>query len=163
MTERLLTYAEMEVALGRTPEAVRQLVKRRRWRRTIGNDGKARIAVPEDFLEANTPDDTATTVPTTPERHPAAPEVIVPAPVEPTGDARALLDMLQARIAELDGEVKEARATVTILTARAEVLDALFQAEQRRAQELAADRDRWHGAATATPPGFLARLRLALG
>ena len=43
MAERLMTYAEMEVTLRRTPEAVRQLVKRKRWRRIVGNDRKARI------------------------------------------------------------------------------------------------------------------------
>src|SRR4051794_39882551 len=106
MAERLMTYAEMEVALRRTPEAVRQLVKRKRWRRVVGNDRKARIAVPLDFIESNVPDDTPPSVPddadTTPRTTPISSTAAVPdagqEPTGSTGDARALLDMLQARV-----------------------------------------------------------------
>jgi hypothetical protein len=57
MSERVMTYDELAIALRRTPEAVRQLVKRRRWRRSVGNDGKARIAVPIENLESDRIDD----------------------------------------------------------------------------------------------------------
>jgi hypothetical protein len=54
MTDRQMTYDELAIALGKTPDAARQLVKRKRWKRTIGNDGKARITVPDDELEPDT-------------------------------------------------------------------------------------------------------------
>src|SRR4051812_32901854 len=153
MAERLMTYAEMEVALRRTPEAVRQLVKRKRWRRVVGNDRKARIAVPLDFIEANVPDDTQPSVPndadTTPKTTPLSSSATVPdvaqEPTGPTGNARMLIEMLQARIAELDSDLRQARAANADLTAKAgriDVVEALL-AEVRH------DRDRWHAAATA--------------
>ena len=55
VSERLFTYEELATTLSRPPEAVRQLAKRKRWRRTLGNDGKARIAVPADYLDLPRP------------------------------------------------------------------------------------------------------------
>ena len=154
MDERLMTYAEMEVALRRTPEAVRQLVKRKRWRRIVGNDRKARIAVPVDFLEANVPDDTPPSVPddadTTPRTTPLSSLVADPGagqePAGPTGDARMLIDMLQARVAELDSDLRQARATISDLSAKAghvEALEALLESERQRVEEWKAVADRW--------------------
>ncbi len=50
--ERTLIYDELAALLRRSPEATRQLVRRRRWRRTLGNDGKMRVTVPVEALEA---------------------------------------------------------------------------------------------------------------
>src|SRR3712207_2568996 len=50
--ERTLSYDELAALLRRSPEATRQLVRRRRWRRTLGNDGKMRVTVPIEALEA---------------------------------------------------------------------------------------------------------------
>jgi len=52
---RWLTYDEMAQELRITRESARQLTIRKRWPRRKGNDGKARIGVPEDDL---TSDDT---------------------------------------------------------------------------------------------------------
>src|SRR4051794_6065097 len=154
MAERLMTYAEMEVALRRTPEAVRQLVKRKRWRRVVGNDRKARIAVPLDFIESNVPDDTPPSVPddadTTPRTTPISSTAAVPdagqEPTGSTGDARALLDMLQARVAELDTDLRQARAKIEALTVdagRVKALEALLENERQRVEEWKAVADRW--------------------
>src|SRR3954452_15198868 len=62
-----MTYDELAEALGRSGEAVRALVIRKRWRRTLGNDGRARITVPAEALEARRP--------------PSAPRAEVPAGV----------------------------------------------------------------------------------
>jgi hypothetical protein len=170
MSTLALSYDELADRLGITVASARRLVLRRRWSKGRGNDGRAIVQVPEEFLERRSDSPSGSPADDTPDAvAPVAPAVVATDP-EPSADARALLDMLQSRVAELDSEVKEARATVTALTAelsakttRAEVLDALLQAEKRRGDELAADRDRWHATATATPPGFLARLRRALG
>ena len=45
-----MTYAELAARLGRTEPAAKSLAKRKRWRRSIGNDGLARITVDEDEL-----------------------------------------------------------------------------------------------------------------
>jgi hypothetical protein len=45
-----LTYAELAEALKITPASANKLARRRRWPRVPGNDGKARVAVPEDAV-----------------------------------------------------------------------------------------------------------------
>jgi hypothetical protein len=47
---RSLTYAEMAEALKITPESANRLARRKRWQRAKGNDGRTRVAVPEDAL-----------------------------------------------------------------------------------------------------------------
>lgn len=46
-----LTYDGLADHLGIERESARQQVKRQRWARRPGNDGKVRIGVPEDLLE----------------------------------------------------------------------------------------------------------------
>src|ERR1044072_3088222 len=104
MSDQHLTYEELAEALGRSYEAVRALCIRKRWRRTPGNDGKVRVHVPTDVLET-----------------------LRTANVRDTmgGDARALIALLEPRVAELQGrtteleaEVKEARAVNVGLTSK---------------------------------------------
>ena len=47
---RLMTYDEISETFGITRKSTEQLVKRKRWMRRKGNDGKVRIDVPEDAL-----------------------------------------------------------------------------------------------------------------
>jgi hypothetical protein len=145
MDDRLFTYLELAEFLGRSEEAARQLAKRRRWRRVISNeDGRARVAVPVEFLEAPRPPvEPRSTDQSNPERpeddHPAV-------DVEPTGDARALIAYLEARVSEMGDELKETRSdlkvaqvTITELTAQAarvEGLEALLAAERERIAEM---------------------------
>jgi hypothetical protein len=44
-----LTYAEAAERLNATPEAVRQKAIRGRWQRTIGNDKRARVRLPDGW------------------------------------------------------------------------------------------------------------------
>jgi flagellar biosynthesis/type III secretory pathway protein FliH len=139
-----MTYEELAAVLGRSPEAVRQLAKRKRWRRIIGNDGKARVVVPVEYLDmARPPDVPRSSDRTTPERPPAdRPD----ANTEPSGNVRALIAMLQARITELGGELKEARTTIAELQDKASERDRLLgQLEGLRAalEEMKDVRDLW--------------------
>jgi len=140
MSTTQLTYAELAEALGRSEIAVRSLARRERWRKIPGNDGRVRLAVPSDLVEtlrsrsvhraAAASADTPADAPTSP---PAG------APVD------RVVEMLEARVAELQAEARQDRATITALTARAsraDTLEALLDAAQR-------DRDRWHAEATA--------------
>lgn len=54
-----LTYDELAERRRISPAAARNLVRRKRWSRSVGNDGKTRISVPEAELDApiNTPAD----------------------------------------------------------------------------------------------------------
>jgi len=49
---RWLTYDEMAEALGIGRESARVLTQRKRWSRRAGNDGKARIGVPDEEIAA---------------------------------------------------------------------------------------------------------------
>jgi hypothetical protein len=155
MNDRLLTYPELAEALGRSEEAARQLAKRRRWRRIISNDdGRARVAVPQEFLDAPRPSvEPRTTDQPSPER----PED--DRPVEPSADARALIALLEARVAEMGTDLKEARAEaklaqeavargheiiveLTAKAARVEGLESLLATERERIADIRAERDR---------------------
>src|SRR5215218_9887931 len=50
-----LTYDEAAVALRISPESVRRLAQRRKWSRRPGNDGRVRLGVPAERLEAVAP------------------------------------------------------------------------------------------------------------
>lgn len=45
-----LTYRELAERLGVKPESARKTAQRKRWQRTTGNDGTARVHVPLDAL-----------------------------------------------------------------------------------------------------------------
>src|ERR1700722_11637340 len=47
---RSLTYVELAEALKITPESANRLARRKRWQRAKGNDGRTRVAVPEEAL-----------------------------------------------------------------------------------------------------------------
>jgi len=47
---RSLTYTELAAALKITPESANRLARRKRWPRVKGNDGRTRVAVPEEAL-----------------------------------------------------------------------------------------------------------------
>src|SRR4051812_33760610 len=88
MDERTFTYDELAMALGKSHEATRAMCIRKRWRRTIGNDGKARITVPVEAVEAHrTPDIPRAPTPPYPEH---SPDVLQDTSAEPNADARTL-------------------------------------------------------------------------
>jgi hypothetical protein len=105
-----LTYAELAEALRITPASANKLARRRRWPRLMGNDGKARVAVPEDALVR--PD-----VPTD-----------VPRDVPPDNPVH----LLQAQVARLEGELVGMREALAAARARATAAEA-------RGAELSAD------------------------
>lgn len=137
---KLMTYAELGEAIGRSEIAARSIAVRKRWRRVLGNDGKARVAVPIDLLaklQAKA-DGRAVEQP--------EPEPVDRPDAQPDdrSDARALIAMLEARVTELDAEVKQGRVAI----ARVGVLEALLENERERLAEVRQDRDRWHAEAT---------------
>jgi len=117
---RWLTYDEMAEALGIGRESARVLTKRKRWPRRAGNDGKARIGVPEDEITARSDP------PSDPGSDPGA---------EP--DQVTELRVLNAR---LEAQIEALRAIAAVEKTQAErerrmLEDAL--------QEAKAQRDKW--------------------
>jgi hypothetical protein len=72
-TPQWLTYAEAAARLGVSSEAVRARVIRGAWRRQVGNDGLARIVIPEGV---HTPDQQPINGRSTPVRKPTMLEVL---------------------------------------------------------------------------------------
>jgi chromosome segregation ATPase len=125
-----MTYSELADAIGRSEIAARSLAARKRWRRIPGNDGKVRLAVPVELLgklrdrsmhrSANASEDQST---------------------PPSADASIdrVVAVLEARISELQVELRETRATIETLSAKAgrvDVLEALLEVARQ-------ERDRW--------------------
>ncbi len=55
METRLLTYAELGAALGITAASAKRLSNRRKWSKTVGNDGLSRVYVPMEKLTVERP------------------------------------------------------------------------------------------------------------
>jgi hypothetical protein len=124
MAVEWLTYDELADRLGIGRESARTLVKRKRWARQPGNDGRARIGVPLEEIAAR--DDQA------PERSPERPGEPVPehTPERPGDQTGAVLAVLTRHIERLESLLADAQA-------RAGERDAV-QAERDAAR---ADRD----------------------
>lgn len=152
LDERLMTYPELGEFLGRSEEAARQLAKRRRWRRVISNeDGRARVAVPVEFLEMPRPPVEPRT-----EDEPDAEQ-----PADDQADAFTAVAVLREQVDRLIGERDAARTALEMERVRAaqvDVLKAVLEserarledaraAETRRVEDMRADRDRWQAKA----------------
>ena len=152
MHDRLMTYAELAEFLGRSEEAARQLAKRRRWRRVISNDdGRARVAVPVEFLEMPRP-------PVEPrsEEEPDAEQ-----PGDDQTDVLSVVSVLREQLDRLTGELDTVRTALDVERVRAaqvDVLKAVLESERtrledaraaelRRVEDMRADRDRWQAKA----------------
>ena len=110
-----LTYQELAARLGMDPQSARRHAVRSRWREVAGDDGRARVAVPETVLAAADEVAAAVVTPT------------VPAAEGPGTHFLSQVEVLQAEVAE-----QRERA------ARAE---GLAQARQERIAAVEAERD----------------------
>lgn len=121
-----LTKAELAAARGMSIEAANRLIRRRRWERLPGVDGRTRILVPRQWTEGRGADEDAA------------------ADVRPnTGTPPALRDdAAQAEIARLQSELAQAQAACATLErerdqerqAREAAEQALEDARQRAEQ-----------------------------
>lgn len=101
-----LTYAEAAARLGIKPESVKKRAIRRGWPRQAGNDGLARIRLPDDL---------------------PAPPIPGPATGDTAGDTAG--DDTRERLAAAETEIRLLRERLTDLTADRDALrDALARA-----------------------------------
>ena len=134
MSERLLTYDEMTaVDSGAALRASGNLPSVRdggAFSATM--DGRA-YAVPLEFIEASAqvdapptaPADMATTPVSTPPSPPAPDHPVEPEATAPTGDARALVELLHSRVEELSADLRQARAEIAELAAKSGRVDVV--------------------------------------
>lgn len=134
-----LTYDELADRLGIERESARTLVKRKRWGRQPGNDGKVRIGVPVDHLGPGTAP--GTDPGTDPGSDPGTDPVHVPDHVP------AVLEVLTRHVERLEGQLEAALSRAADRDAVATERDVLAtQLEALRAALAMAedDRGRWY-------------------
>jgi hypothetical protein len=93
-----LSYDELAERMRINPHSARNLVRRKRWKRTVGNDGKARVSVPREALVA-------------PSTSPSAPPLEAPSPAAESGVTIARLEVqIDGLKALVDAERRRAEA-----------------------------------------------------
>jgi TolA-binding protein len=148
-----MTYAELGEAIDRSEVAARAMAMRKRWKRVLGNDGRARVAVPIELVERLKAKAEARALAQPDTRADGQPDTSANTPPDGDADARALIAVLETRIGELQGrvselteEVKDNRATIAELTTKAgrvDVAEALLDTERQRVEEWKAVADRF--------------------
>lgn len=158
-----LDYDELGRVFGIERESARRLVMRKRWARSKGNDGKARVGIPIDCLPPVTPTSTGehpvsvagdvTGTTREGERTTITGEAEIVAtgknPVDVTPDTvpEPVTAVLVRHVERLEAEIAELRT-------RAADRDTIaMQVEALRAvlDEVRLDRDRWYETATRIP------------
>src|SRR3954454_14972209 len=148
---RSLSYDELADMLGIERESARHLAFRRRWRRTKGNDGKARVDVP---LEALPQPGSVTPTGDRPDSSTDNPagsltgsETVLTRHIE---RLEAMLTDAQARLADVEadcdmarGEARDAVRAREAVEAQLAALNIVLAIERQRVEDIKADRDRW--------------------
>ncbi len=131
MAGEWLTYAELAKRLGTSTGAARVRAQRRRWKRQVGNDGLAKVFVPEDeeLCPARAPNVRPHDPPDVPRTYTHEAELL-----KRLGELQGELAALAQRLATAEGRAGAAEAQV-------EGLRAVLEVERRQAGELRAERD----------------------
>lgn len=172
MDTKSLTYAELGDALGIAAASAKRLSIRHRWQKHQGNDGKARVTVPVEYLQVEKP--VARDV-TSDLKTDVSEDVTSDNARDDTGDSLVVVTTLERHIGRLETELAKAESLLAAVSndrdrqradkelerakaAQVDVLKAVLEAEQRRSNELKEERDRWQKAAT-EPRGLFAWLK----
>jgi hypothetical protein len=126
MSDEWLTYEQASERLSVSPEAVRQKAIRGRWQRTKGNDGKARVRLPDGCTDGV---HTATGRANRQGVRTASGRVV----------AERLISALEGHVETLKGELTAERARTEKALAN---YMRLAEEYERRTDELAAERAR---------------------
>ena len=155
MDTRSLSYDELADMLGIERESARHLAFRRRWRRTKGNDGKARVDVPLEILPqpgpvtptGGRPDSPTDSSTDTPAGSLTGSETVLTRHIE---RLEAMLTDAQARLADVEadrdaarGEARDAVRAREAVEAQLAALNIVLAVERQRVEDVKADRDRW--------------------
>jgi hypothetical protein len=142
METRLLTYAELGAALGITAASAKRLSNRRKWSKTVGNDGLSRVYVPMEKLKAERPipeDDPRDSSGDVPDAVPRDISDGGPGMLSVLGMLTRHVERLEADLAAIRNERDVERQQIADLTLKAAQVDALrdvIASEQRRVADL---------------------------
>ena len=141
-----LTYAELGEILKITPASANKLARRKRWPRVPGNDGKARVSVPEDALvrRDSPPDSPPDVPPVSPQDSPppSPPDNLIRALEAHVTTLREQLAAAEARLGAADLREAHLHADLAAERAMAERAIAAFADLATRLDVLAAERSR---------------------
>jgi hypothetical protein len=150
MEVQWLTYDELAERLGIGRESARTLVKRKRWARQTGNDGRARIGLPVEELEARS----ESAVRVEQEQDQPGEQAGDQSPDRASEHSPEVMAVLTRHIERLEAQLEEALKRAgerdelltqrDVLTTQVDALRAALAAAER-------DRDRWHDVATLKP------------
>ncbi len=167
---RLLSYDEIAELFDIERESARHLALRKQWRRTKGNDGKARVEVPVEALPGPSPgedpsDSTGheTAVVPTLVRHIERLELALDTAQVQLSAAEAARDSARAEARDMERERDMARTDARAVAAQVDALNTVLAVERKlveeareradearvRTDELRAERDKWLSAAEA--------------
>ena len=130
-----LTYQDLGVRLGVTPEAAKRRAIRAKWARMPGNDGRARVRVPDELRASSTLD-------------------VRPAKVALQYALESHVETLRADIVALKAQLAAAEARAAEEANKTTRAIAAFADLARRLNALAAERERQ------PPPPWWRRLRI---
>jgi hypothetical protein len=141
-----LTYAELAEALKITPASANKLARRRRWPRVPGNDGKARVSVPEDALvrRDSPPDSPPDVPPVSPQDSPppSPQDNLIKALEAHVMTLREQLSTTEARLGAADAREAQHIADLAAERARTEKAITAFADLANRLDQLATERVR---------------------
>jgi DNA primase len=147
---RLLTYDEIAELFGIERESARHLALRKNWRRTKGNDGKARVevpleAVPSESKGGSTPNSTGEDTAATPAlvRHIERLEAALETAQQRFVEAEAARDAACDEARAMERDRNEALATSRVITARVDALNTILAVERERAEAERARVEEW--------------------
>ena len=127
-----LTYREAAERLGSTAEAVRYRALRGKWPRRRGNDGRARIELPDDPNPVRTPSAQPVRTPSEPRADQALTHALESHIKTLQADNEALRQDLAATRADLEAEKARTGQAISAFAQLADRLDAMAAANQRR-------------------------------
>ena len=161
MPSVVLTYAELAARIGRSEIAAKSLAKRKRWKRSTGNDGLARITVDEaDLADMANPDrrgigrppaNATWTKATEPRSNPvhelqaklAVAQALAAERERELGSIRVQLAAAETKIAETEGKLAAAQNELVAVVRKTGASEAEIAALQVQVTEARADRDAW--------------------
>jgi hypothetical protein len=132
LSDEWLTYREAAERIGSTPEAVRYRAMRGKWQRRRGNDGRARIQLPDDPNPVRTPSAQAVRTPSAP----SANGVLIKAL---QAHVETLKEQLAAAEARIDKQAEDLVAYDAAYASGLTAERAKVEAERAKAERLIAD------------------------
>jgi hypothetical protein len=138
-----MTYPELAEAFGITAASAKRLTIRRRWPKRLGNDGRAKVAVPIEAIPSDVTSDV-----TSDDTGDATGDITSD---DTSGVTRAVTAAITAAVTPLTAHIERLERELSAEKSRAEsvpgleaqiaALKAVTEAERARAEELKAERD----------------------